>query len=373
MIRTLLTTTALAALLASGAIAQDAPAETTDQPAVEAPADDAAAPADDAAAPAAETETMDTEGMAAEDAASDDGAGTETNVDVEVTTEPATDAAAPAATDIPNLLAEGYTVADTDNLASTMIGSDVYSSAAGDAEVIGSINDLVVDESGDVAAVVIGVGGFLGIGEKHVAVSFEALEFAIADDNTERFVISTTREALEAAPDFELVDDNPANDAAGAGTTGVAPGAAPPVQEPPQDAGAMATDPAAQPGATQDQMAAGTFDVTNMEAFDESTLTAEELTGTDVYNTSNEHIGTIGDFVLGSDQTVDAVIIDFGGFLGIGAKQVAIAYEDLDFVADAAGNRALVLDVTREEMEAAPEFNADTYEAERDTQRFVTQ
>ena len=368
MIRTLLTTTALAALLASGAIAQDAPAETTDQPAVEAPADDAAAPADETTAPAAETDAMDTE-----DAASDDGTTTETEVDVEVTTEPATDAAAPAATDIPNLLAEGYTVADTDNLASTMIGSDVYSSAAGDAEVIGSINDLVVNESGEVAAVVIGVGGFLGIGEKHVAVSFEALEFAIADDNTERFVISTTREALEAAPDFELVDDNPATDAAGAGTTGVAPGAAAPAQEPPQDAGAMATDPAAQPGATQDQMAPGAFDVNNMESFDESTLTAEELRGTDVYNTSNEHIGTIGDFVLGSDQTVDAVIIDFGGFLGIGAKQVAIAYEDLDFVADAAGNRALVLDVTREEMEAAPEFNADTYEAERDSQRFVTQ
>ena len=39
---------------------------------------------------------------------------------------------------------------------------------------LGNINDLVLDDNGDVAAVVLGVGGFLGLGEKQVAVDYTA-------------------------------------------------------------------------------------------------------------------------------------------------------------------------------------------------------
>jgi sporulation protein YlmC with PRC-barrel domain len=105
--------------------------------------------------------------------------------------------------------------------------------------------------------------------------------------------------------------------------------------------------------------------------FDEAQLTADELKGINVYGTNNEHIGTIGDLALNDDGTVDALIIDFGGFLGIGTKPVAVAFENLDFLADAKNNRSLVLPITRDQMEAAPAFNKDTYTAERDTQRIV--
>ena len=74
---------------------------------------------------------------------------------------------------------------------------------------------------------------------------------------------------------------------------------------------------------------------------------------------------------LTEDGKVDALIIDFGGFLGIGTKPVAVAFENLDFLADANNNRSLVLPITREQMEVAPAFNKDTYTAERDTQRVV--
>src|SRR5690606_956534 len=60
----------------------------------------------------------------------------------------------------------------------------------------------------------IGVGGFLGIGEKLVAADFGAMQFVVAADNTERWVLETTAEALEAAPEFVWEDDSP--DAAGA-------------------------------------------------------------------------------------------------------------------------------------------------------------
>ena len=76
---------------------------------------------------------------------------------------------------------------------------------------LGTINDLILNQNGEVAAVVIGVGGFLGIGEKNVAVDFSALQWVVAADNTERFVLETNVETLTSAPDFQVVDDNPAD------------------------------------------------------------------------------------------------------------------------------------------------------------------
>jgi sporulation protein YlmC with PRC-barrel domain len=60
-------------------------------------------------------------------------------------------------------------------LASELIGTKVISA---NNESVGDINDVVVDRNGQAVAAVVGVGGFLGIGEKDVAVPFKSLEFA---------------------------------------------------------------------------------------------------------------------------------------------------------------------------------------------------
>jgi len=59
--------------------------------------------------------------------------------------------------------------------ASKMAGLRVYNDAN---ENIGSINDLLMDKSGAVKIAVIGVGGFLGMGEHLVAIPYEKLKFA---------------------------------------------------------------------------------------------------------------------------------------------------------------------------------------------------
>ena len=59
--------------------------------------------------------------------------------------------------------------------ASKLVGVNVYNNSN---EKIGDINDLILDSSGRVANVVIGVGGFLGMGEHNVAVTFDQLKFA---------------------------------------------------------------------------------------------------------------------------------------------------------------------------------------------------
>ncbi|WP_065754602.1 PRC-barrel domain-containing protein [Bradyrhizobium paxllaeri] len=58
--------------------------------------------------------------------------------------------------------------------ASKLMGLDVYNEAN---EKLGDINELIVDKNGKVAAVVIGVGGFLGMGEHDIAVSMDKLKF----------------------------------------------------------------------------------------------------------------------------------------------------------------------------------------------------
>lgn len=181
MIRTLLTTTAFAVLMGSSAFAQatTTPAPAQDGQAIEAPAADAMTPA-----PAPATETV-------------------TGGDL--------DTGAAQTTDIrePWDMSAGYVAADTDNLGSRLMGQPVYSSAGDDAEEIGTINDIVFSSEGHITAVVIGVGGFLGIGEKAVAVDFGSLEFTLAQDNTERWVLPTTADALTAAPDFVWAEDEP--------------------------------------------------------------------------------------------------------------------------------------------------------------------
>jgi sporulation protein YlmC with PRC-barrel domain len=59
--------------------------------------------------------------------------------------------------------------------ASKVVGLRVYNEAN---ENVGAINDLLTDKSGSIKAVVIGVGGFLGMGEHLVAVSFDKVKFS---------------------------------------------------------------------------------------------------------------------------------------------------------------------------------------------------
>ena len=58
--------------------------------------------------------------------------------------------------------------------ASKLMGLDVYNEAN---ESLGSINDLLMDKSGNIKGVVIGVGGFLGVGEHLVALPFDKVKF----------------------------------------------------------------------------------------------------------------------------------------------------------------------------------------------------
>ena len=108
-------------------------------------------------------------------------------------------------------------------LATTLIGERVHVAdveltpgmalAAGTVDEwddIGEIGDLIVGVDGTLAAVVIDVGGFLGMGEKEVAVSWSALRPVYEEDNLQEWFLglNVTREQLEAAPELVRVPAN---------------------------------------------------------------------------------------------------------------------------------------------------------------------
>ena len=67
---------------------------------------------------------------------------------------------------------------------------------------IGEIMDVLVDKSGKIAALIVGVGGFLGAGEKDVAVPFEAVHPTMKDKKW-WLVMNTTKDSLKRAPGFK--------------------------------------------------------------------------------------------------------------------------------------------------------------------------
>lgn len=86
-------------------------------------------------------------------------------------------------------------------------------------------------------------------------------------------------------------------------------------------------------------------------------LTVENLTGVSVYGPEDEKVGTVGDLLLARQDEVRSAIIDVGGFLGIGAKQVQVPFASLRFVKDSDyGKIHAHIAWTKDELKERPEF-----------------
>jgi sporulation protein YlmC with PRC-barrel domain len=90
--------------------------------------------------------------------------------------------------------------------ANKMIGSNVYDRQN---VKVGDVKDIILDRDGRVAAVVVDVGGFLGIGSKYVAVRLNEIK---TDNN--RLTLDVTKPQLQQMAEYRLTDRN-----TGAGTT----------------------------------------------------------------------------------------------------------------------------------------------------------
>lgn len=104
---------------------------------------------------------------------------------------------------------------------SKLVGSSVYGP---DNQSIGLISDVIIDGSGKVKAAVVGVGGFLGVGQKDVAIPFEALRITRRPNSStiDRVTVSYSKDDLTNAPKFsfyQAVGSSQTTGAAPAGTS----------------------------------------------------------------------------------------------------------------------------------------------------------
>ncbi|TMM51597.1 PRC-barrel domain-containing protein [Sulfitobacter sabulilitoris] len=241
----------------------------------------------------------------------------------------------------------------SDFFASDLIGMRIYNSeveldamapVADGAELewddIGEINDLIVSPEGEVKAVILGVGGFLGLGERDVAISMDSIKIMTEEgDAGDRFlVVTTSKEMLEAAPAFE----RDMNDSAA------------------MEQSSEATETAMSDSADRTMLTPPTVERDGYAELDRAkidALTAEELQGSYVYGPDDETVGEIDSLVLNDGGMIEKVVINVGGFLGLGEKQVAVTFPELRVLRNVEGDDTRIyIDSTEEALEALPEY-----------------
>lgn len=86
---------------------------------------------------------------------------------------------------------------------------------------------------------------------------------------------------------------------------------------------------------------------------------ARGILGRDVRSPASENMGRISDVIVDRAGQVRAAVIDFGGFLGVGSRKIVVEWTALHFWNVADKSASITLDLTREQVRAAPEYKDD--------------
>ncbi len=87
---------------------------------------------------------------------------------------------------------------------------------------------------------------------------------------------------------------------------------------------------------------------------------AHGVLGKDVRSPADEDMGRIVDVIVDRSGTVRAAVIDFGGFLGVGSRKIVVDWNALHFGRVANKSESITLELTKEQVMAAPEYKEDT-------------
>ena len=87
---------------------------------------------------------------------------------------------------------------------------------------------------------------------------------------------------------------------------------------------------------------------------------AHGVLGRDVRSAADEDMGSIVDVIVDRAGTVRAAVIDFGGFLGVGSRKIVVDWNALHFGRVANKSDSITLELTKDQVTAAPEYKEDT-------------
>lgn len=252
-----------------------------------------------------------------------------------------------------------------------------------DWEDIGEVDDVILSRDGKVKAVILGVGGFIGVGEKDVAVDMKNLKLVReeGDDDDYFLVIKASKESLTEADEFkrqsavsEPADQTMAkNETASETTTDTTKGGDVNAEvESQSDASTETTAQNEGTAPTEQEMAENTTEPAPAEremlrtpsvelegyyAVEAGQLKSDELVDAPVYDANNEHIGEVNEVLLSDNGAINGAVIDVGGFLGIGEHSIAVSMDELRVLRTDDGDDIRVyIDATQEELEKQPEY-----------------
>jgi hypothetical protein len=83
---------------------------------------------------------------------------------------------------------------------------------------------------------------------------------------------------------------------------------------------------------------------------------AEPVLGKNVHSSTGEDMGRLVDVIVDTDGRPRAAIIDFGGFLGVGSRKIAVDWSVLKFAPDDPKGNVITVALTKDQVKAAPEF-----------------
>ena len=205
--------------------------------------------------------------------------------------------------------------------AEKMIGRTVVNS---NNEKVGDVESVLIDSDGRARYVVVGVGGFLGVGERDVAIRWDALSFA---DNTDKVIVNATKDQLSALPAHRFPDpswkgkvyayDNDLRD-----------------------------NPYLRDSAETTMAPTGSAPATNA-------VDTRKLIGRNIKNGSNDEVGAINSVLIDKIGNVKYVVVGVGGLFGFGQKQVALAWDALTITEN---GEKVTANVTKEQLKALPEY-----------------
>lgn len=207
-----------------------------------------------------------------------------------------------------------------------LIGQNIVNASG---ETVGEVESVVIDGNGNVKYIIAGVGGFLGLGEKHVALLWDELTIT---GNGDQVMANVTKGQLEALPEHRFpasakpgmvysYDDDVAVNPYIAERTPPAPSASTTEQ---------AADPttAAAPQTTPPEAAIE-------PAAGIPGMRASEIIGASVNAPDGTNIGEISEVIVQSNGSINGVVVDVSGFLGMGEKPVLLGWNDLSFAGNA--------------------------------------
>jgi len=213
--------------------------------------------------------------------------------------------------------------------AGSLIGKNVVD-AKGD--TVGEIDSVMVDGSGKVKAVVVDVSGWL---QSEKLISLPWKDLAVTDDNV--ITSKITQEEAKSASAYTYVDNGNRRKVL-------------------TETGQVYAE-----GSDADMTTSSGGDGTlgTPVKNPDGSINASQLVGLNIQNADGDTLGEVGEVVIASDGALQGVVVDVGGFLGIGTHPVLLNWKDIKISGNGDDVKALV-NTTKDNLKSLPEYRANS-------------